>query len=300
MGAGYFLSPAVRLLAQAGIPAARFMHTWVPWRMPFVNMRMHKKLLVVDGEVGFTGGINISADNLLALCRGEEGVQDLHFRVTGPIVQKLHATFAEDWRFTTGEVLQTEIWTTTVEPTGSTQARGISSGPDEDLMKLETVIVGAVNAAQFRVRMVAPYFLPDQPLFAALTLAALRGVKIEIVLPRRSNHRVMDWAAWAQHGVLLDQGCEIHLSGAPFDHTKIMTVDGAWSLVGSANWDVRSLRLNFEYDLEAWDTALVAQLDAVIDRKIAGARCLATAIIDAQSAPAKLRNAAARLLLPYL
>ena len=196
MGAGYFRSPAARLLAEAGIPVARFMHTWVPWRMPFVNMRMHKKLLVVDGVVGYTGGMNISADNLFALCRGVEGVHDLHFRVTGPIVQNLYATFAEDWRFTTGEVLNTEIWTASVESTGCTQARGISSGPDEDLMKLETVIVGAVNAAQFRVRMVAPYFLPDQPLLAALTLAALRGVKIEIVLPRRSNHRVMDWAAW--------------------------------------------------------------------------------------------------------
>jgi cardiolipin synthase len=215
-------------------------------------------------------------------------------------VHDLLATFAGDWRFTTGETLPTEIWSASVEPTGSTMARGISSGPDEDLRKLETVVIGAINAAKFRVRMVAPYFLPDQHLLAALTLAALRGVKVEIVLPRRSNHRVMDWAAWAQHGMLLDEGCEIHLSEAPFDHMKIVTVDGTWTLVGSANWDVRSLRLNFEYELEAWDAALAAQLDALIDHKIAAGQRLTNGFIDGFSKTVRLRNRAARLLLPYL
>jgi cardiolipin synthase len=299
-GSGYFRSPGRRALARAGVPVARFFHTWVLWRMPYLNMRLHKKLLIVDGAVGFVGGINIGAENAHAARAPGGPIRDLHCRIEGPVVRQLFASFAEDWRFETGEALKDEAWCAPAAAAGAVWARGISSGPDEDLMRLETIITGAVGAARRRIRIVTPYFLPDQTLLTALSLAALRGVAVEIVLPSRSNHRFMDWAAWAQHGFLLESGCQIHLAKPPFDHTKLMTVDGAWTLFGSANWDARSLRLNFEYNVGAFDPALATRMDALIDAKIAGGRPLTARMIGGRSLPVKIRDALARLFLPYL
>jgi len=300
MGSGYFWSPARRELARAGVPVARFFHTWVPWRMPYLNMRLHKKLLIVDGRVGFVGGINIGAENLHAARAPHGPICDLHCRIEGPVVRQLLASFAEDWRFETGEALDEEAWCAPAAAAGAVWARGISSGPDEDLMRLETIIMGAIGVARSCIRIVTPYFLPEQTLLTALSLAALRGVTVEILLPRRSNHPFMDWAAWAQHGFLLESGCAILLSDRPFDHSKLMTVDGIWTLFGSANWDARSLRLNFEYNVGAFDPALAARMDALIDRKIATAKPLTLRMINGRSLPVKVRDALARLFLPYL
>jgi cardiolipin synthase len=300
IGAGYFRSKASRLLAEAGIPVARFLHTWVPWRMPFVNMRLHKKLLVVDGRVGFTGGMNIGAENLTANWVQGEGVRDLHFRVTGPIVWDLVATFEQDWQFAGGEPSEPESPETILKDTGTAMVRGIQSGPDEDIMKLEGIMIGGINAARSRIRVVTPYFLPDRTLQMALLFAALRGVHVEIILPRRSDHRFLDWANRSQVGPLLEAGCHVILTEQPFDHSKIMTVDGAWSVVGSANWDVRSLRLNFEYNLEVWDQRFADELGGIIDGKLVNSRMLTKKDLRSPPLAKRLRNAAARLLLPYL
>jgi cardiolipin synthase len=300
VGGGYFRSPARRELERSGVKVAQFFHTWVPWRMPYLNMRLHKKLLIVDGTTGFVGGMNIGGENLSAPKRRAKRVQDLHFRIQGPVVGHLFASFAEDWRFETGETLNEESWCAPAASAGTVLARGIASGPDEDLMKLEAIILAAVGAARQRVRIVTPYFLPERILLVALVLALLRGVRVQIVLPARSNHPPMDWAAWAQHRSLVERGCEIYLTPPPFDHTKLMTLDGVWTMVGSSNWDARSLRLNFEYNVAALDPDFAAEMDGVIDRKIAAARPVSLQMIDARSALAKLRDAAARLFLPYL
>jgi cardiolipin synthase len=300
MGSGYFFSRARRALERAGVPVAQFFHTFVPWRMPYLNMRLHKKLLIVDGTTGFVGGMNIGAENVHASNARARAIRDLHCRVEGPVVRQLFVSFADDWHFETGERLLEEKWCLRADAAGPVRARGIASGPDEDLMRLETIILGALAAARYRVRITTPYFLPEHSLLLALSLAALRGVKVEIVLPRRSNHRFMDWAAWAQHGFLVESGCEIHLTGPPFDHTKLMTVDGNWSLFGSANWDARSLRLNFEYNVAALDAPLAAKFDALVDAKIARARRLTLPMINGRRPLVKIRDGLARLFLPYL
>lgn len=300
VGSGYFHSSARRQLEKSGVPVARFLHTWVPWRMPYLNMRMHKKLLIVDGNVGFSGGMNIGAENLHIPESRRNVIGDLHFRIQGPVVRHLFESFVEDWYFTTGEKLDKEFQSQSNLFPVSALARGIASGPDEDLMKLESIILTAVGVSRDRVRIVTPYFLPEKHLLVALGLAALRGVKVQIILPMQSNHPFLDWAAWAQHRFLLERGCELFLSNPPFDHTKLMTVDDRWSMIGSANWDSRSLRLNFEYDIEVWDSSLAAQLNALADKKIAGGRQVTLPMVDARTAFAKLRDATARLLLPYL
>jgi cardiolipin synthase len=297
IGSGYMRSRAADELRRADIKVARFMHYWLPWRMPFLNMRNHKKLLVVDGSVGFSGGLNIGVENLRRSPVGFP-VTDVHFRLKGPVVAQLMLTFAEDWKFTTGEVLTGELWLPHIAPSGSVAARGISSGPDEDMGKLELVLAAAVAAAKQKLRIVTPYFLPEQRLMAALVLAALRGVQVEIVIPERSDHIVLDWAMRAHLGFFTVPGLTVYLSHRPFDHSKLVTVDGVWCALGSPNWDVRSLRLNFEFLVECYGVEAAAEVDRLIDRKVEHARPIPP--LATRSLALRLRDAGARLLLPYL
>ena len=300
IGAGYFRSPTIERLTGDSVPVARFLHSWLPWRMPLLNLRLHKKILVVDGRVGFTGGMNIGAENLARSHRDGGGVQDIQFRIEGPVVADLAATFEQDWLFTTGQPARPTSVHAMAEPVGTAFARGIQSGPDEDVMKIEATLIGAINAARSHIHIVTPYFLPDRTLQMALVFAVLRGVSIDIVIPRRSNHPIIDWSTRAHIRMLVERGCRFHLSEQPFDHSKIMTVDGAWSLVGSVNWDVRSLRLNFEFDLEIWDRDFTSELDGIVERKMAGSERLRRKDLLATGHLLRMRNAAARLLLPYL
>jgi len=299
IGSGYFFSPIVRRLTKEGIAVRRFLHDWLPWQMPFLNMRSHKKILVVDGAIGFTGGLNIGAENLHEP-RPAHPVDDIHFRVEGPVVGQLMQTFAEDWNFTTGERLDGDVWWPRLGPVGPVLARGIKSGPDEDIGKLETVLATAVAAARHRLRIVTPYFLPDQHLMSNIAAAALGGVEVDIVLPEYSDWLVLDWAMRAHLAFFANSGVRLHLAPSPFDHAKLTTVDGCWCLVGSANWDARSTRLNFEFNLECYDEAMVSEIDRMIDAKIARSHAGSPEAFAARPIPLRLRDAGARLFLPYL
>lgn len=295
VGGGYFWSGTYNALRKVGVPVARFLHSYFPWQMPFVNLRNHRKVMVVDGRLAFTGGLNIGAENIRA-DNPPMVVLDTHFLIEGPVVEQLTAAFADDWLFTTGETLAAEDWFPPLEPMGPVTARVVTSGPDEDMERIEYVALHAISCAQRSVRVVTPYFLPPDPLAMALGLAALRGVQVDLVLPENSNHVILDWARRIPLRPLIEAGCRIWLTPAPFDHSKLMVVDESWSLIGSANWDTRSFRLNFELNVEMHDRALAARLAEIAP----AARCLTLAELDADPLPARLRNAAARLLQPYL
>ena len=179
-------------------------------------------------------------------------------------------------------------------------ARGIPDGPDADIDNMPQLILGALAVARASLCIVTPYFLPDETVIAALKITALRGVAVDLVMPERSNLLVMDWATRPQLPELLDSGCRVRLSAVPFDHTNLFIVDGQRSLIGSTNWDARSLRLNFEYDVECCDGALAHRLDRIAADRIAGARRLEAAELRALPLVARLRNGLARLLSPYL
>ncbi len=234
------------------MPLALFLPRWLPRVTPYANLRNHRKILVVDGRCGFTGGMNIREGHYPEV-RPRHPIQDLHFRVEGPVVAHLQEAFAEDWVFCSGELLQGERWFPPLEPAGVSPVRGIADGPDEDFEKLRLTLLGALACARSSVLIVTPYFLPDAGLITALNVTALRGVAVDIVLPERNNLRLVQWASTALLWQVLEQGCWVWLSPPPFDHSKLMVVDGTWALVGSANWDPRSLRLNFEFNLECYD-----------------------------------------------
>jgi cardiolipin synthase len=299
IGGGYFHAPILSRLRRNGVKARRFLHTWLPWRMPFLNMRNHRKLLVVDGRLAFVGGMNIGAENCRSL-QAKRAIADIHFRVEGPAVRAMQEVFAQDWFFTAGESLDGPAWALETAPQGDTFVRGLSTGPDADLYKLESVLGAALTLARRRVRIVTPYFLPDARLQFALAQAALRGVSVEVVLPRRSDQRLMDWAMAGHIRFFRHADVRFFQTPPPFDHAKLATVDGEWSLIGSSNWDVRSLRLNFEFDLECYGAGFAGMVDAAIDARIAAARPVTPEDMLARPLWRRLRDAAARLLLPYL
>jgi cardiolipin synthase len=299
IGARYTFPSIVSRLKAAGVPVARFLPTLVPGRFAYANLRNHRKILVADGRVGFTGGLNIREGHDSSL-HPKHPIEDHHFRIEGPVVAHLQEVFAEDWAFCTDELLQGDIWFPELQKVGHALARGISAGPDGDLDKLRLTLEGALSCAESSVCIVTPYFLPDAPLIAALNVAALRGVEVDIILSEANNLALVKWASTALLWQVLERGCRVWMSPPPFDHTKLMLVDRAWTLFGSGNWDPRSLRLNFEFDVECYDCELAAELYAWMEGKRKRACQVTLADVDGRSIPVRLRDGVARLLTPYL
>ena len=292
-------STAVKPLRRAGVNVAVFNPPLVPARLHALNLRNHRKILVVDGAIGFTGGMNVD-------CRywkpeaPEQLFRDLHFRLRGPVVAQLMEVFADDWQFTTDEALRGALWFPPLTEQGGVLARTIEAGPDESLERVRWAILGGLNAAQRSVKVLTPYFIPDQPLISGLDAAALRGVDVDIVIPEHSDLAHVHWAMFGQLRQVLNHGCRVWARPGPFDHSKLLVVDGAWTLLGSANWDARSLRLNFELNVECYNVELGAHLDGLIQARIAASRALTLEAIDARSLPVKLRDGVARLFAPFL
>lgn len=286
-------------LRKAGVRAELFAPQLRHAGLAFFNLRNHRKILTVDGAIAFTGGTNIRRDNLHAV-RPKSPVRDLHFRITGPVVAQIQDAFAEDWVFSTGEILDGPAWYPELTDEGGTIARVITDGPDGDLEVLSHVLHGAIDMARERITIVTPYFLPDPGLITALSVAALRGVEVRIVLPAHVNIVPVQWAAAAQLWQVLRPGCRVFLSPKPFDHSKLMVVDRHWALVGSTNWDPRSLRLNFELDVELYCAACASALDDHAAARIAESREVSLAELDGRPFATKVRDGIARLFSPYL
>jgi cardiolipin synthase len=286
-----------RVLRRAGVRVARFLP---PRLLPpsfSVNLRNHRKILVVDGEYGFTGGMNIGARHLLESGSSRATI-DLHFRLQGPVVAQLEASFVEDWHFATGERLQTTPAATA--PAGSGYCRCISDGPNEDLDQISLVLMGAISAAQREILIMTPYFLPSREMIASLQSAALRGVAVTVILPRRSNLPFVDWATRNLLWELLLHGVTICYQPPPFAHTKLFVVDGAYAQIGSANMDPRSLRLNFELNLEVIGVASVAPLRDHARQRRRDSTRLTLQEIDGRGLLTRLRDACCWLFMPYL
>lgn len=299
VGARYSTPRPDRALRRQGVRCALFMPGFPIWRAPYFNLRNHRKILVVDGTLGFTGGINIRGGHVLA-DNPRHPIRDLHFRLAGPVVAQLQEIFAEDWEFTTGEPLDDESWFPEIAPAGSMLARGIADGPDENFERFTWALLAALACARSSALIVSPYFLPDTALNAALSAAALRGVNVDVLLPERGNLALVQWAMWRQLEDVLGHGVRVWLTPAPFDHTKLMLVDEEWALIGSANWDTRSLRLNFEFGVECYDRELARTLTAQVSSRMAAARALSLEELMARPYAARVRDGFARLLMPYL
>ncbi|HUJ79206.1 MAG TPA: phospholipase D-like domain-containing protein [Nitrospiria bacterium] len=296
LGALYSLPPAPGRLRKAGVRTA--------WFLPMtkgvhINLRNHRKLLAIDNAVGFTGGMNIGNRHLAMDESNPHRVADLHFRIDGPAVIQMEEVFLEDWQFATDDAGSAPP-PAAPSADGHAYCRGISDGPNHDFEKLQWVIIGALSAARSRVRIMTPYFLPEAPLISALTAAVFRGVEVEIILPQRNNLPYVAWAAQALLWQLLQHGIRVFYQPPPFVHSKYLLIDAGYALVGSSNLDPRSLRLNFEFNLEIYDHATVAALDRHFRSARQHARPVTLKGLDARPFPMKVRDAVAKLAVPYL
>lgn len=299
IGLRYSWRPVLKQLKAEKITVARFMGALRPMTFPHFNLRKHRKIMVVDGKHAFTGGMNIREGHMISI-HPKHPVKDLHFEVTGPLVTQLQEVFVQDWVFTTKEVLEGPTWFADPKASGKILARVITEGPDEDLFKLSMMIEGGISSAQHTIWILTPYFLPDSSMSRALTIAASKGVEVNIILPSNNNLPFVQWASNPQLQPLLEYGCHIWFTDPPFDHTKLMLVDEAWTLFGSANLDPRSLRLNFELNVECYDVELAKSLKKIIQHKLKRARRLSEEELIVRSLPVKLRDGVARLFSPYL
>lgn len=298
-GTRYSWPTILGVLRREQVTYARFLPSVALSRLMWMNMCNHRKIMVVDGQLGFTGGMNIRVGNCLK-SRPANPVQDIHFRVEGPVVTQLQEAFADDWLFTTGESLRGDAWFPTPQPAGNIPARGVPDGPDADFEKLRWTLLGAISQARSSIQVITPYFLPDATIVSALNVAAMRGVEVDILLPARSNLPFFQWASRAMWWQVLEHGCRIWLTPPPFDHSKLMIVDACWVLLGSANWDARSLRLNFEYNMECYDARLAGQLGDLVEARRRQARAITLQEVDSRPLPGRLRDGLARLMTPYL
>ena len=235
-----------------------------------INLRNHRKLLIVDGQEAFAGGINLSRDNLPSA--RHLATRDYHVALTGPIVQELQFSFLRDWHFMTGESpeeLLHEAFFPAQTPTGHALIRLVDSGPSAEMDAIEDVFFLSITAARQAVWAVTPYFAPPAEILRALRSAALRGVDVRLVVPRDNNHAYAGLAGRALYDELLSVGVRIFERHPPFLHAKALVVDDAVALVGTANLDVRSLRLNYESDLAVYDSEFIADMKNVIRQEIA-------------------------------
>ncbi|WP_439271125.1 cardiolipin synthase [Pseudochrobactrum sp. HB0163] len=240
-------------------------------RLPYANLRTHRKMLIIDGALAFTGGMNIREAFTTEFAQ-EHAAQDTHFQLTGPVVTDLFHTASEDWRFTTDELLEGDAWAISPPKQAAGEGllvRAVPSGPDKSLETNHKIMMGAFSVAEKHIRIMSPYFLPDREFISALVTAARRGVMVDIVVPAQNNLVLVDMAMTAQFDQLLKDGCRIWRSKGAFNHSKLMCVDDVWAYAGSSNLDPRSLRLNFEIDLEIYDRPTAEAIAKRIDKHVA-------------------------------
>jgi len=237
-----------------------------PFKRQFqINLRNHRKNMVVDGHVAFFGGVNIADENTTA--KGKKAIRDYHFKVEGPFVHELQLSFLRDWFFMTEESLD-KLLNTDHFPRmlsiGNARARLIDSGPSAPSDLAGEAFFNAIVMAQTQVIITTPYFVPTNDILKALRSAARRGVDVRIVVPKKNNHRYAGMASKALYEDLLDAGVRIFQRPPPFMHAKALVVDDAVALVGTANLDVRSLELNYETTVFVSDTPTIDKLKLLI------------------------------------
>ena len=298
IGEWYSLPRASSLLQERGVRVTRFLPPKLFPPTLRINLRNHRKILVADGRIGFLGGMNIGDRHLADNTANPGRVVDLHFRLTGPIVTQIEQVFLEDWRFCTRETIQPRP--AQAPNAGDTICRAIVDGPNEDIDRIYMILLCAFSSAQHDISIMTPYFLPPAELIAALQAAALRGVTVNILLPEKNNHPIVQWASVNLLPELLIRGVRVFYQPPPFVHTKLFIVDNHYAQVGSANLDIRSLRLNFELMVELYGTTVSEILTPHFQEQRNRSREVTLEEVEGRALSVKVRDALSWIFSPYL
>lgn len=266
-----------------------------------INLRSHRKMLIIDNRYAFTGGSNIGDRHLAGRSDNVHRVMDVHFRLQGRIVDELEWAFRRDWHYCRGtRELRPYKHSNPNKKSAPVWSRLVLDGPNKSLDRLNDLMLGVISAARKRVWIMTPYFLPTQDLIGAIIAARLRGVDVQILLPGMNNIKPAHWASRNILRLMLETELFIAYQPAPFIHSKILLIDDNYSLVGSANMDPRSLRLNYELGVELFSAKTNQQLREYFLERRANATQVTREEIANRSLPVRLRDSLAWLFSPYL
>jgi cardiolipin synthase A/B len=285
-------------LRAAGVEVARFHRLRFSTIKPLVNFRTHRKIVVVDGVVGFTGGINVSAVHDERL--GPRAFRDTHLRLEGLAVRWLQIIFLEDWEYATGRSPTAGVYFPEVGERGARAVQIVASGPDSEQEAIKKMYFAAITGAAQRVLVRTPYLVPDEAMLTALTTAALRGVDVRILVPLASDSRLVTAAGRSYFEELLRAGVRVYEYLPRMLHAKTLVVDDGFAAVGTANFDNRSFRLNFEVSAVVHGPELAAELGQLFATDLEEAREVRLGDARRSGFGRRLGEAAARLLSPLL
>lgn len=313
-GVGTFLThPRIdKSLKKRGIKVARFLPPRLIPPQFSINLRNHRKLLLVDNGVSFTGGMNISDTHLLhkpaagkknrnlRTFSSPDTAKDTHFKVDGPIVNTLQRIFTRDWELCTGERLALGKEDVCTEVAGKAFCRSILDGPDDFFDVFLSTLLGVISSAKSSINIMTPYFLPPRELATALQSAVLRGVQVNVIIPSECDHNFVQWSTFNCLRSLLERGIKIYFQPPPFDHSKILLIDGSYLHIGSANMDPRSFRLNFELTMEVLDLPLAAKMEQYFKSVQKNSHEYTLAEFNSRPLHIRIRDALFWLMSPYL
>ena len=263
-------------MRRAGVQVHRY-HKPVWWKLARLNNRTHRKLLIVDGKVGFTGGVGI-ADKWRGNAQDPDHWRDSHFRVEGPVVGQMQAVFNDNWTKATGTVLDGADYFPALQHVGDMPAQMFSSSPTGGAESMHLMYLMAITSARKTIDLSAAYFVPDELTVTALRDAMKRGVRVRLVVPGpHVDSKVVRNASQTQWGAMLQAGARMYRYQPALFHNKLMIVDGYLTIGGSANFDNRSFQLNDESNINIYDRAFAAHMTEVIDNDIARSRELTLA-----------------------
>ncbi len=286
-------------LHEAGVELA-FFHPVRWWTLPFsrptLNMRSHRKIVICDGTIGFTGGINVTDDENETL--NDNAFHDLHLRIEGDAVRWLQVAWLEDWQYATEKTITDDTLFAAAAP-GPISAQVIPAGPDNDWEPIHRMQVEAIHAAQHRVWIATPYFVPSRAALFALEGAAMRGLDVRVIVPKRSDSRLVTAAARSYFDKLLKAGVRIYEYGPRMLHCKVLLTDEALAMIGTSNFDTRSFSLNFEIVMLFCDKGVSSSIETSMKADMG----LANEVTKQSAEPpflSRLGEATARLFSPML
>ncbi len=285
-------------LRRAGIAVRAFNSTQGRANRFQINFRNHRKIVVVDGRQAWVGGANVGDEYLGRHPRLTPWV-DTMVKVTGPAVQLLQVPFLEDWYWASGQFLDDLDWSPRIAASGAASTvLSLPSGPADRFETCALYFHNAIQSARHRFWVTSPYFVPDEQIVGALQLAALRGVDVRVVVPEDCDQTLVNLSGWSYVAPLEKAGVKIYRRTAGFLHHKVMLVDEETSAVGTANFDNRSFRLNFEITLEVRDADFARQVEALFEDDFAASRLASAAELDARGFLFRLAVRVARLMAP--
>lgn len=265
-----------------------------------LNYRNHRKLVVVDGKIGYLGGFNIG-NEYLGKKKKIGYWRDTHLRITGSSVYDLQMRFILDWRFASKEDLDISLaYFNEPEREGHTGIQIVSSGPDSKHEAIKHGYLKLISSAKERIIIQTPYFVPDYSILESLKNAALSGVELSVMIPCKPDHVFVYWATYAYVGELLDAGAKIYIYNNGFLHSKMICVDGKVASVGSANFDIRSFKLNFEVNAFIYDSVAVSHLEEIFYNDIYYSEELTIEKYRIRPVSVKLKESVSRLLSDLL